>query len=374
MIRSRKAHKAATEDGTSSNTSASITRSYSESKKDGQMISNTMIAAIVFGVFVLGFVLESFNPSRGGSGGSKASSSSYVSRGRSLLTAEEDEALLTDKNDDDQQYHLIFSTDCGTYQHWQSYLTFYRAMKVKQPGHVTRIASGCSPEEKEVIEEWFDRHVKHMSKRFHLMLTPKFSEVHDADGNVIGDYKFFNKPHGLKWFLERAEQLDFQADSKTFPKTEDVIVILIDPDMSLLRPITRDFSSDKDVVIAPPRLKKLVGRKVERGKPFAQLYGFGTQFLKLDLKKIAGEDSPVLKTTQEEGRLYYPVGPPYIGTTPDMYAIAEKWTEFVPKVHEQYPHVRRPCRTSIEFLLFGLSSTSVSCSPSLAFLLCFISW
>ena len=30
----------------------------------------------------------------------------------------------------------------GTFQHWQSYLFFHAALKVKQPGYITRIASG----------------------------------------------------------------------------------------------------------------------------------------------------------------------------------------------------------------------------------------
>jgi hypothetical protein len=33
-------------------------------------------------------------------------------------------------------YHVIFSTSCVPLQHWQSYLFFYSAMKVGQPGNV----------------------------------------------------------------------------------------------------------------------------------------------------------------------------------------------------------------------------------------------
>jgi hypothetical protein len=33
------------------------------------------------------------------------------------------------------------------------------------------------------------------------------------------------------------------------------------------------------------------------------------------------------------------VGPPYLATGRDMYAIAEKWVEFAPKVHKQYPRL-----------------------------------
>lgn len=93
----------------------------------------------------------------------------------SLLTEEEDEALETDA--DGIRYHLIFSTDCTPYQHWQSYLVYYTAMSIKQPGHVTRIASGCEGEEADKMQQWFYKDVAPLSKRFHLQMTPKFSTV-----------------------------------------------------------------------------------------------------------------------------------------------------------------------------------------------------
>jgi hypothetical protein len=61
---------------------------------------------------------------------------------RSLLTPDEDQALEINAADN-TRYHIIFSTDCSPFQHWQSYLVFFSAMTLRQPGHVTRIASGC---------------------------------------------------------------------------------------------------------------------------------------------------------------------------------------------------------------------------------------
>ena len=305
------------------------------SKRGQQIISHKMVLAVVAAVLFIGLVLES-SRSRSGSKSGGSSSSASRNLGVSLIPPDEDAALAIDATDG-QVYHVIFSTDCGTYQHWQSYMTFYRAMKVKQPGHVTRIASGCTAEEKVVIEEWFNNNIQHMSQRFHLLLTPKFSEVKDKDGKVIGDYPFFNKPHGLKFWLEHSPLMDYDGNGG-FPKTRDDIVILIDPDMSILRPITKDFTGD-DVIIAKSRQNHIIGRTVEHGKPFAQTYGFASQFLNMDLEKIDGPDSPLMSTTHEEGRLYYPVGPPYIATASDAYTISLKWTEFVPKTHAQYPHL-----------------------------------
>ena len=210
-------------------------------------------------------------------------------------------------------------------------------MKVRQPGHVIRIASGCEKDEAAAMQQWFDENIRYMSTRFHLMLTPHFSEVRNEKGEVVGDYKFFNKPFGLKYWLETFHELGFQ-DGKF--EHEDDIVILIDPDMAILRPITSDFSSERDTVIAKRRQgEKMLGTKVEHGRPFAQTYGLGTQWQKFDLDKIAGEDSPAKKVDQENGALYYPVGPPYLGTVRDMYQISLKWTEFVPRVHAQYPYL-----------------------------------
>lgn len=251
----------------------------------------------------------------------------------SLLLSREEDAALEIHAADDTRYHVIFSTDCSPYQHWQSYLVYYSAYKVRQPGHVTRIASGCNEEESAAIQEWFDTHVQPLSSRFHLHLTPNFSGVKDEQtGQVVGDYKFFNKPLGLKHWLENAAHFDLHTQ-------QDDVVILIDPDMVLMRPITGDFSEERETVISKNRKKNLLATKVQHGVPFAQTYGLGTQWEAFDLDKIAGADSPAKSVDKQEGALYYPVGPPYIGTAQDMKAIAEKWTEFVPRVHAQYPHL-----------------------------------
>jgi|AntRauTorckE5430_2_1112549.scaffolds.fasta_scaffold03231_3 hypothetical protein len=254
-----------------------------------------------------------------------------------LVSAESDEAYELLLGEDGRMYHVIFSTDCSTFQHWQSYLMFHSALKVKQPGTVTRIASGCTDEDAIAAQKWHKEHITDvMGTQFILHLTPHFSGVKDKDGKIVGDYKFFNKPFGLKYWLEHG--IGFEDEESKLLKREDDVVILIDPDMVLLRPITGDFSNDRDVVLGKRNAenRKL---KVEQGQPFAQKYGMGTQWRTFNLKEIAGPDSPAIKVDQRDGGTYYPAGPPYIGTVRDMYAISEKWTEFVPKVHKEYPYL-----------------------------------
>lgn len=236
------------------------------------------------------------------------------------------------------RYHVIFSTDCSPYQHWQSYLVFYTAMKVQQPGHVTRIASGCDPEQAKAMQDWFQHDVQFMSQRFHLQLTPHFSDIKNDKGETVGDYKFFNKPFGLKYWMENSPQIQFK-DGKFDTQVVDDVVILIDPDMALLRPLTADFSNPRETVITPNRQSHILTTKVGPGKPAAQVYGFGAQWARLDLEKIAGSGTPAAQVSNEDALLYYPVGPPYLATVHDMYNIAVTWSSFVPGVYEQYPHL-----------------------------------
>lgn len=240
---------------------------------------------------------------------------------------------------DGRMYHLIFSTDCSEFQHWQSYLLFHSALKVQQPGTVTRIASGCTDDEKIRLQEWHKEHISSvMGERFMIHFTPHFSGVKGENGETVGDYKFFNKPFGLRHWLENAIGFASPGSSDQMMNQEDDVVILIDPDMLLLRPITGDFSNERDVVIAK-RHQKNRKYKVDHGSPFAQKYGLGTQWRTFHLSDIAGPDSPALEVSQADGGTFYPVGPPYIGTVRDMHAISLKWTEFVPRVHKEYPYL-----------------------------------
>ena len=249
--------------------------------------------------------------------------------------------------------HVIFSTDCGTFQHWQSYLFFHAALKVGQPGYVTRIASGCTDDELAAERRWHDEHIRNvMSDRFRIHFTPHFSGVKDeATGEVKGDYKFFNKPFGLRHFLEHGELTGLTDPTKadaakpedrgTMNRPDDV-VILCDPDMLLLRPILDDFSDERSTLIGPRRktiFKEQESHVVRAGHPYAQTYGLGTQWRKFDLVDIAGADSPALAVDQPTGAMYYPVGPPYLAAASDMHAIAVTWSDFAPRVHRQYPHL-----------------------------------
>lgn len=142
----------------------------------------------------------------------------------------------------EKNYHLVFSTSCSDFQRWQSYLLFFHAKKISQPGRVIRIASGCPESEWQKESEWHQQHISNtMSSDFHLHLTPSFTSVKGDGGKKVGDYKYFNKPFGLKHWIENDPQLGYDPVTKKI-KNEDAIIILIDPDMVMTRPITEDFS------------------------------------------------------------------------------------------------------------------------------------
>jgi len=224
-------------------------------------------------------------------------------------------------------YHLVFSTDCSAFQRWQSYLLFYSAYKVGQPGTVTRIASGCEGDDINKEKKFHEIISKHMSPNFKLHLTPHFSKVKDGEGNDTGkDYKFFNKPFGLLHWLEHAEE----------KVTDDDIVILLDPDQVLTRPITNDFSNLTENLLIGDNPKT----KVEHGSPFAQKYGYGTKWTEFDLETITNsKDTPARAVNHNDAANHYPSGPPYLATVKDMHVIAKNWAEFVPRVHAEHPHL-----------------------------------
>lgn len=224
-------------------------------------------------------------------------------------------------------YHIVFSTDCSGYQKWQSYLLFYSAFKVDQPGTVTRIASGCSEEEEAAERNFQDAISKHMSTNFKLHLTPHFSKVKDAEGKATTKkYLYFNKPFGLLHWIEHSEEKIMDDD----------IIILLDPDQVLTRPITDDFSdTSKNLLVGKnPKIR------VTHNSPFAQKYGFRAAWQNLDIDKVTGtKDSPAKNVSRKDAAEYYPAGPPYLATAKDMHLLARTWADFVPRAHKNHPHL-----------------------------------
>lgn len=122
------------------------------------------------------------------------------------------------------------------------------------------------------------------------------------------------------------------------------ILILLDPDHILIRPITHDFTPTSTYI---PKVREttftgtaMSTSIVENGIPFGQRYGFGGLWVDLNLTYITSSTtSPSLRVSRKEAEERYAVGPPYIATVSDFYRIAQKWVEFVPRVHKEHPHL-----------------------------------
>ena len=241
-------------------------------------------------------------------------------------------------------YHVIMSSGCSTFQDWQSYVFFYHVLQSGQEGHVTRIASGCSSgEEEKSLHDIFADEIESMNPgKHHLHLTPDFSTVLKK---VKKPFKYFNKPFGVRHWFEHA--LGYPDNHALH---DDSVVILLDPDQILLRPFTRDFSHSSEVwrlkheyKHKPIEERPQVKTQVEHGSPFSQQFGYGIQWLtKVDPDYVFQDmlPTPVANMTKKEARDYYfAMGPPYVATAKDMYAIVKTWSDIVPKVHDEYPYL-----------------------------------
>jgi hypothetical protein len=115
--------------------------------------------------------------------------------------------------------------------------------------------------------------------------------------------------------------------------------LLLDPDQMIIRPFTNDFEHSTEVW-RPTNSKIPKRTKVEHGSPFAQQYGFGMQWkTKVNATYVANGTTRVEGMDLEEAKSHYAAGPPYIATARDMYSIVEKWTDFVVRIHDNYPHL-----------------------------------
>lgn len=229
-------------------------------------------------------------------------------------------------------YHVIFSTACSDQQDWESYVFFYHALKVNQPGTVTRIASGCSDEQVKKLKEVHLHQIQTMSKRFHLHVTPDYSRIRLNDGRH--PYKYLNKPFGVRHWMENVLGLN---ETKPVPsEIEHDVVILMDPDMILLRPLTHDFTDEGVIWVKEPDRDHMI---VRHGNPMAQQDGYlSSEWMNFNMNNITQDPkTPARSLNTKEGPISWNTGPPYLATVRDMWDIAAKWTEFAPRVFDEHP-------------------------------------
>ena len=163
---------------------------------------------------------------------------------------EEEEEVTTPHQPQTQipNYYMVFSTSCEEQQDWESYVFFYHAWKVQQRGSVTRIVSGCTEAQQQRLQHFHRHHIQPRFNtpacQFHVHFTPNYSNRHS--NNTY--YKYMNKPYGLKHWFEHWKTTHHHHPSSVLQDPTG-IVMLLDPDMILLRPLVHDFTHEHVIIV-----------------------------------------------------------------------------------------------------------------------------
>mmetsp|Transcript_12645 Transcript_12645/g.20436 ORF Transcript_12645/g.20436 Transcript_12645/m.20436 type:complete len:567 (+) Transcript_12645:206-1906(+) len=240
---------------------------------------------------------------------------------------------------DDGKLHIIFSSGCNYFQHWQSELLLATAYLVGQRGRVTRIVSGCYDKTAENVKhehqtfpagkndqlvpiEILNRSV---NENFGLFVTPEF------EGAIA--FPWINKPSSIKYFMENARP--------ELERLGETVIAILDPDFIFLKPLTQVGEKPSDMIISEPVLKdKDLNNPVDvvvKGRPVAQRYGLGGGWVdpKWDLDVITGDHStPAKKWTREEAQLWTDVGPPLMAHVDDLTPLSVLWEKYMRPVLE----------------------------------------
>jgi hypothetical protein len=158
----------------------------------------------------------------------------------------------------DDSYHIVFSTGCSEFQDWQSIGVYSSAIAVGQRGIITRIASGCKPEQEKAIRNA----MSHLPSNCRVHFAPN-TEVRDHYNTV---YKYANKPLGMMHWLTYADP----------PIPASATVALCDPDFFFLRPLYHDSFDHPSKYFASGKSKNTpMPQTLKKGTMIAQRYGIG---------------------------------------------------------------------------------------------------
>lgn len=240
------------------------------------------------------------------------------------------------KTSDDGKLHIIFSSGCNYFQHWQSELLLASAYLVGQRGRITRIVSGCNDRKAETVkhrDQTFpsgtnDKIVpleqlnRSINENFGLFVTPSF------EGAI--DFPWINKPNSIKYFMEKAKP--------ELERMGETVIAILDPDFVFLTQLTQTglhkgeyiASRDHDNL---PGVSKPFPDLVQKGRPVAQRYGLEGGWTRkdiYDLEKITGEkNSKASLWSSVEAAKWTSVGPPLILHIDDLYNLSKLWQRYM---------------------------------------------
>jgi len=236
-----------------------------------------------------------------------------------------------------KKYHFVFQTDCkDPTQDWQGNVLFYHMMKSRQPGNVTQVVTGCSHGgRKSLLQATHDTLITPMGKwtgaaesRFHLHFAPAHPQQ-EAIGGLRKFLKYFNRPYGIQHWM--ATTMGY-SETQTSTPHDDTVIVIMDPDMIMLRPFPDELSTKDEKELWYMNLGNAMAQEIMQGHPMAQRRPYPTTWWK-------GVDPSNLPATVVEGiaRLqqldtiavgqHYAAGPPFLAVARDAYSLLRIWNE-----------------------------------------------
>jgi hypothetical protein len=236
---------------------------------------------------------------------------------------------------DDGRLHIVFSSGCNQFQHWQAELLLATAHAVGQRGRITRIVSGCHDKSAETAKHTHQAFpkgkgdhlvpmnmlLKSVNPHFGLFVTPTF------EGAI--DFPWINKPSSIAYFLKETKA-ELEAAGET-------VIAILDPDFVFLKPLSQQGSTPDNLLHHNPVAAS--GPPVDivrRGKPVAQFYAIGGAWVKtFDIAGMTGNpNSPALKYSYQGAVENFAVGPPLMMHVDDLREMAPLWAKFMKPVVE----------------------------------------
>ena len=226
-----------------------------------------------------------------------------------------------------QDLHIVFSTGCTTGPKQSTIdlsdlLLQHSAKQVGHRGPMTRIVSGCSAEQKQMLRA---RPTLYPNYRLHF--TRAFSP--NPMPGVNDSYAPYNKPFGLRDWLEQTN-------------ITESLVALIDADFLFLRPLvvnTHSLVRYNGTHRNPAQVYDTVKDGVGLAQDWHNFMGAGMFHPGMraqHLNKIC-QGQPCLNVTRDDGDEYYsPTGPPYVMTMNDMRRLIDDYCTFTVAVRKTH--------------------------------------
>ena len=244
----------------------------------------------------------------------------------------------SDSSDIDCGIHTIMSTGCTKFQHWQSELVLFSHWKSGQKGKITRLVSGCHIGKDGETQSGglggisntgggaldgtvpIDMLNRSTHPNFDLHVTPTFEEA--------ASFSWFNKPLSIQHFLKHAK------------RAKKGTIILLDPDMPILHPITQhplepeELLFDKSFHKGPKPGMNVALRKRPVGAQYMLRSTWLTAYNRDD---ICGKGSPCATISAYNAEQLYSVGPPLIALVEDWEDLITLWFPYMKKVVSKSP-------------------------------------